>query len=206
MIRMREFLREYKWFAAGGGMLFILLVCFLLFNNGGDEGIEMIENVSLETEVESEEVETEVDSLPDTVFIEVKGAVKNPGVYEIARDARVTNVLEMAQILPTADLNPINQSQKVFDEMVIYIPLEGEEIGAEFASDSHSKDVSDTININTAEVNDLTTLNGIGEKKAALIVEHRETNGLFMKKEDLMNISGIGEKTFESLESYITID
>lgn len=196
---------EYKWYIVGAGGLLLLLAGILLFNNDGEE-IEVVEafpDEELEDEIESEESAPE---MPSTVFIEVKGAVKKPGVYEIAQDARVNNVLDMAEVLPNADLNTVNQSQKVADEMMIYVPAEGEEIDPQLTVSAQTSEDASIVNINTGTANDLTALNGIGEKKAALIVEYREANGLFMKKEDLMNISGIGEKTFESLEPYITID
>lgn len=138
----------------------------------------------------------------------MKGAVKNPGVFEVPQDARVTNVLNLAVVSESADLMTVNQSEKVRDEMVIYVPQQGEIEDPPLPGGENTQggEAEILVNINTATAEELTILNGIGEKKAQLIVEYREQNGLFMGKEDLMNISGIGEKTFDSLEPYITID
>lgn len=202
---VKEFINQFKWYFAGGAAVILILSVFWLMNS---RDIEVIESAEIEDTVpETEDAETEsVEAESSTFFVEVKGAVKSPGVYELAKDARVINVLDMAGLLSVSDLKSVNQSQKISDEMVIYVPYEGEEVEADFSSEDEKSEETDTVNINTADINGLTTLNGIGEKKAALIIEYREANGLFMKKEDLMNISGIGEKTFESLEPYITIE
>src|SRR5699024_3060812 len=81
---------------------------------------------AFEVAEETEEEKETVESLSEHVFVEVKGAVKNPGVYEVPFDARVTNVLSMAVVLNSADLLTVNQSEKVSDEMVIYVPEFGE--------------------------------------------------------------------------------
>ena len=164
----------------------------------------------------SKELETTEDleeTLPTTVFVEVKGAVNAPGVYELPGDARIKNVLDIAAVSKNADLLTVNQSLKLKDEMVIYVPFKGEldskEIPYLTTGDStnlEGSEESSKVNINTADVSELTTLNGIGEKKAQAIIEYREEFGLFSKVEDLMNISGIGEKTFENLQADITIN
>lgn len=199
-----DWLKQYKWYISSGILVSIIVIIYIVFNQSSD--IEVIEAVDIELDnLPEEEINVE-EEIQSTVFVEVKGAVKSPGVYELAKDARVINVLNMAELLTKSDLMSVNQSQKIYDEMVIYVPYEGEDLEVDYGSGSNGDSNEETVNINTAAVSDLTKLNGIGEKKAALIIEYRELNGLFMKKEDLMNITGIGEKTFESLESYITID
>ena len=102
----------------------------------------------------------------------------------------------------------MNLSQKIVDEMVIYIPVFGEEMDmlppTIVSSQSVSKEEG-KVNINTADSNELQTLSGVGPSKADAIIEYREQNGPFQKIEDLMNISGIGEKTFEKLKDGITV-
>lgn len=203
---MADFIRQYKIHLIIGGVIAAVVMIWLL-SRTGDNDVEIVQEPPAEDMAFADSEELPEDSeVPANVFIEVKGAVKSPGVYEIPKDARVINALEMAEVLPAADLNSVNQSMKVHDELVIYVPLEGEETDIEAVPESPESGPGETVNINTATIEDLTALNGIGDKKAQRIIEHREANGLFMKKEDLMNISGIGEKTFESLEPYITID
>ncbi|WP_020008492.1 helix-hairpin-helix domain-containing protein [Salinicoccus albus] len=205
---MKELWNRYNLYIAGGMMLIIIIIIAVLIFPGKG-AVEIVEETSLDNiQEESEEAEGKPES--SSIFVEVKGAVKHPGVYEMAADARVKNVLEIAQLEHAADLISVNQSMKLSDEMVIYIPTkeESEDFNPSEGYDPPAEEGADntTVNINTGEIAELTTLNGIGEKKAQLIVDYREENGLFMKPEDLMNIPGIGEKTFESLEPYITID
>jgi competence protein ComEA len=95
--------------------------------------------------------------------------------------------------------------------MVIYIPVEGEELsetviaGTNSNTANISKDEEGKINLNQATKEELMTLSGVGEKKAEKIIEYREENGSFKTIEDLKNVNGFGEKSFESLEKYISI-
>lgn len=203
---IKIFWNRYNIYILGGLFLIIaVIIAVLVFPR--ESRVEVMEPLP---EKDFEEVSSEEPQVMENenIFVEVKGAVKNPGVFEMPKDTRVKNVLEMAQLSPSADLLSVNQSMKLIDEMVIYIPKEGEvnEFNPSDSFDSGTEEEISTVNINSAGVPELTMLNGIGDKKAQLIIDYREENGLFMKKEDLMNIPGIGEKTFESLEPYITID
>ncbi|KKK35452.1 hypothetical protein WN59_01065 [Salinicoccus sediminis] len=203
---IKVFWKRYNLYIAGG--LFLVAaaaLAFLFFS--GDHGAEAVEPFPVQDFTEESE-EAPAEPLDVSIFVEVKGAVKYPGVFEMPKDARVKNVLEMAQPDAGADLLTVNQSMKLADEMVVYVPKKGEtgkfDPAAGFGS--RTDEGNDTVNINTAGVPELTSLNGIGEKKAQVIIDYREESGLFMAPEDLMNVPGIGEKTFESLKPYITID
>ena len=207
---LKHYYEKYKQFIPLIGIAFVIVVIAIFAVNlvTSENSVTINEPPvnALEVVEDTEDTGAPVVSTSDYVFVEVKGAVKNPGVYEVPADARVTNVLSMAVVSGSADLLTVNQSEKVKDEMVIYVPETGEieDVGM-ISSEADSVDEVQ-VNINTATIDELTQLNGIGEKKAQLILDYREQNGLFMTKEDLMNISGIGEKTFDSLEPYITID
>lgn len=207
---LKHYYEKYKQFIPLIGITFVILIIAIFAVNLVTAENSMTINEppvnALEVIEEVEEGDEPTVSISDHVFVEVKGAVKNPGVYEVPVDARVTNVLSLAELLSSADLLTVNQSQKVKDEMVIYVPEIGEIEDVDMIASESTVEDEILVNINTASVDELTLLNGIGEKKAQLIIEYREQNGLFMTKEDLMNISGIGEKTFDSLEPYITID
>ncbi|SDM83191.1 comEA protein [Psychrobacillus sp. OK028] len=97
----------------------------------------------------------------------------------------------------------INHAERVKDEMVIYVPEEGEVV-EETPLDSNSTQ-SSLVNINSADATALTTLPGIGAAKAEAIITHREQSGAFKEKQDLMKVSGIGQKTFEKLEPLISV-
>jgi competence protein ComEA len=148
---------------------------------------------------------------PEKIIVDVKGQVKKPGVYSSSQGERVIDVINRAGgITENADESQVNFAEHVQDAMVIYIPAKGEE-GLEIAgtsitpSGSGSSGKPGMINLNKADVNELQTLPGIGPAKAASIIEYRETNGPFKAVEDLKNISGIGEKTFEKLKELISV-
>lgn len=164
------------------------------------DDIEYTEPVEVNNSVSAnEEIEEVVDN--EYIYVEIKGAVKHPDVYKISKDARVKDLIILGEPLQNADLNSLNQSEKLHDEKSIYVPVKGEVVEVK-ESETSEKSV---VNINTATKEELMRLNGVGEKKAETIIEYREENGLFNKKEDLMNIPGIGQKTFENLQEHIEI-
>lgn len=118
---------------------------------------------------------------------------------------RVKDAIDAAGGLTAeADSQKVNLAQRVEDQMVIVVPKVGEEaeaIPAGVTSKETSKEGK--VNINTATVEELKTLKGVGEKKAEAIIEYRKKNGSFKTKEDLMKVRGIGKKLFESFEERI---
>lgn len=205
---IKSFFEQYKLYVFGGIAGVVIVVYFFMSSN-----TEQANDLSFDfNTVEESQVEEELPAVteqPTTVFVEVKGAVLEPGVYELPMDARVKNVLDIAVLVDQADLMTVNQSMKLTDEMVIYIPYEGEIESTAAALSQTGTETSSAeglVNINTAEIQELTTLNGIGEKKAQAILTYRDEQGLFSTLEELKNIPGIGDKTFENLEPYITIN
>ena len=143
------------------------------------------------------------ESESNSIFVEVKGAVLKPGVYELEEGERVLALIPMAGgYLPEANSGPINQAERLVDEMVIYIPIVGEEISVDEFS-THDND--GLININHADASTLTSLPGIGPSKAEAIINYRDENGSFKEVKDLLKVTGIGKKTFEQLEHLITV-
>ncbi|WP_226656795.1 helix-hairpin-helix domain-containing protein [Guptibacillus hwajinpoensis] len=135
------------------------------------------------------------------VLVDVKGAVETPGVYEVHANGRVKDVIQKAGgFLKEADQTQLNLAGRVADEMMIYVPLLGETPVAINGNNDPS-----LISINSADLTELQQLPGIGPAKAEAIIQYREENGLFGAVEDLQNISGIGEKTFEKLKDFITV-
>lgn len=194
------------------GVFILVGLKFFLFNQETKAKTIVEEELALSSQSDLKE---EVDEKTDgKMYVDIKGAVRAPGMYEVTSDMRVLNVIDMAGGLKEkADDKQINFSQKLEDQMIIYIPLEGEEIPDAINNQNTSKETSGEkgseesgkINLNQAEKEELMTLNGVGEKKAEKIIEYREDNGSFKSIEDLKNVNGIGEKTFESLKESITI-
>lgn len=145
---------------------------------------------------------------PELFMVDVKGEVHVPGVYELPADGRVKDAIAMAEgLTDEANELAINFAQKVEDQMVIYVPHEDDDSGLPENTTTGAGEVSGAtvININTASEQELMTLSGIGQAKAQQIIQYREENGLFDTPEDLMNVSGIGEKSFETLKDSIKV-
>lgn len=155
----------------------------------------------------------EEDARPKVMYTDIKGSVKEPGIYSFSSEERVYDVLKRAGgLLEEADSDRINFSAKIEDQQVLCIPAVGEEPPEHLnqsASPEGKQSTADTepskININTASPSELQQIPGIGSVKAQEIIRFREENGSFQKVEDLQEISGIGEKTVEKLKNFVTI-
>ena len=184
-----------------GGILLILVGVGGLFSKK-EESVE--ETTVVETTVLAEK--TEVSTTQETViFVDIKGEVRNPGVYQMKVGDRVKDALEAAGGLTAeADSQKVNLAKRLEDQMVIVVPKVGEEAEEIPAGETRNEATKEgKVNINTATVEELKTLKGVGEKKAEAIIEYRKKNGSFKTKEDLMKVRGIGKKLFESFEERI---
>jgi competence protein ComEA len=142
------------------------------------------------------------------ILVDVKGAVVHPGVYEVKETGRVKDVIALAGgFTKEADQTKVNLAAKVHDEMVIYVPKVGEEASGSVISDSATFAAANEgkVNINTASVEDLQQLHGIGPAKAEAIIAYREEHGPFQKIEDLLNVTGIGEKSLEKIKDQVVV-
>lgn len=160
-------------------------------------------NISNETNNKDEKVENRHD---EKIFVDVKGAVKHPGVFETTKDKRVKDLIEEAGgLLDDADTSTLNLSQKVKDQMVIYILKHGEKPKQMTENAITSSSSGEIININTANKEQLMKISGVGKTKAEAIIAHREKNGDFKKKEDITKVRGIGKSTFEKIKDKIEV-
>jgi competence protein ComEA len=143
-------------------------------------------------------------SLETELMVDVKGEVRNPGVYEMTADSRVNDVIQKAGgLTDEADETQVNLAQKVHDEMIIIISKTGE--GGGTAGTGGGIDDAGKVRINVADQGEIETLNGIGPSKAAAIIQYREENGLFQTVEDLLEISGVGQKTLDNIKDDLII-
>lgn len=202
-----------KRFLIVGGCLLILLISFVVIYYFNDN-----EDIIEKSLVISETTTVSVNNF----YIDVKGAVKDPGVYLVSDGERVIDAIEKAGGLnKNANTSNINLAQKLVSEMVIVIYTNNEikNSSSKLACDTKCNcDVieinncierengdSDKVNINTASIDELMTLNGVGESKAKSIILYREENGLFKSVEDIKNVSGIGDALYLSIKDNITI-
>ena len=159
-------------------------------------------NISNETNNKDEKAEDKHD---EKIFVDVKGAVKHPGVFETTKDKRVKDLIEEAGgLLDDADTSTLNLSQKVKDQMVIYVLKHGEK-PKQISDSGSSSSNTDVININTANLEQLMKISGVGKTKAEAIISYREKNGDFKKKEDITKVRGIGKATFEKIKDKIEV-
>ena len=183
--------------------LVLIIGALFYFNQNKTEDYSGVSfsNISNETNNKDEKAENRHD---EKIFVDVKGAVKHPGVFETTKDKRVKDLIEEAGgLLEDADTSTLNLSQKVKDQMVIYVLKHGEK--PKQISDSSSSSNTDVININTANKEQLMKISGVGKTKAEAIIAHREKNGDFKKKEDITKVRGIGKSTFEKIKDKIEV-
>ena len=169
-----------------------------------------------------------------TIYVDVCGAVVNPGVYELSSDSRVFQAIEKAGgYLPGAAASYLNRARSLYDGQQIYVPTQ-EEVDSQTipltqdetaqdgvvqegtaqtrtaadntADGTGSTQAGQRINLNTADVSQLSTLTGVGESKALAIIAYREENGPFTSIEDIMNVPGIKEGTYEKIKDKIAIE
>ena len=194
------------------GVIFLLLT--FIFNVVNVNAIEKKEDVN-------------------SIYVDIKGVVKNPGVYEINKDSRIIDVIKKAgDLRKDADTSVINLSKKVKDEMFIVIYTKEEiesykekmipstkiikEVEEKIICPDNDNDacvskgssnisnISEVININTASKEELMKLSGIGEGKAKQIIEYRNKNP-FNSIEDIKNVKGIGDSLYEKIKNNIEV-
>lgn len=209
---MKKFYDKKILIIIGGIVLLIIsLIPFLLKDN------EVSEDISLNITTKETTLKIEKG------YIDIKGSVINPGVYEFKENERVIDAIKKAGGLKkNANTDNINLSEKLKSEMVIYVYSNSEikngnnaltcntlcETKVIEVNNCVEKSVNlnnDLININTASLKELQTLTGIGESKAENIIEYRNTNGNFKTIEEIKNISGIGDALFEKIKDKITV-
>lgn len=145
----------------------------------------------------------------DLITVDVKGAVKSPGIYDLPVGSRVNDAVQKAGGLnEQADSKSLNLAQKVSDEALVYVPTKGEEAASQQTASGTASSTSKEkkVNLNKASLEELKQVKGLGGKRAQDIIDHREANGKFKSVDELKKVSGIGAKTIEKLKDYVTVD
>ena len=212
-MQVRRLLMEYKKVLSiiGG----VLAVIVMILVGRGMMASPPKEKVMVTNAVNTTRVEETTMMMPQNCFVDIKGEVLRPGVYEFSCESRIQEVIKKAGgFTEEADETKINLAQKITDQMQIIVPnvqskQEGgvtEENSGKGSSTntSVSNSKQGTININTATLEELQTIKGIGKKKAEAILQYRKEHGAFRTKEDLLQVKGIGKKALEAIESQVT--
>ena len=162
--------------------------------------------VSKDSSTEKEEKEEPVEQ--DLITVDVKGAVKSPGIYDLPVGSRVNDAVQKAGgLTDQADSKSLNLAQKISDEALVYVPTKGEEASQQSGSGATSSTSKEKkVNLNKASLEELKQVKGLGGKRAQDIIDHRESNGKFKSVDELKKVSGIGAKTIEKLKDYVTVD
>jgi len=174
---------------------------------GVEKNLQSVEKSSLSDNIEEKKI-----------IVHLSGEVNNPGVYELEEGARLIVLLKLAgKLKSTADLEKLNLASPLFDGEKVVIPAKNnkklEPSFTEMIEKKNTDNISadsdmtegEIININRAEEDELCSLNGIGPAKAESILKYRRENGFFTSKEELLNISGIGEKTLDNIREEISL-
>lgn len=171
---------------------------------------------SVETGNGQEEKPVQVEeALPEWIYVDVCGAVESPGVYRVEAGSRVFQVLEKAGgCTEDASLETVNQAGLLSDgqKIRIYTREEAEQMGSDLREESQGMETGSEassdmrVDINRAGKEELMTLTGVGETRAEAILAYRESHGKFSSVEELMQVEGIKEKTYEKLKDQIRIN
>ena len=211
-----EKIKEYKIIVVCAGLGLALGGFFLLKptsqtsvkeTNLQAEVAAVSKDSSSEKEIKKEEKEESPEQ--DLITVDVKGAVKSPGIYDLPVGSRVHDAVQKAGgLTEEADSKSLNLAQKISDEALVYVPTKGEEAASQQATSgtTPSSSKEKKVNLNKASLEELKQVKGLGGKRAQDIIDHREANGKFKSVDELKKVSGIGAKTIEKLKDYVTVD
>ena len=188
----------------------IIFIIIGYFNMKSDDSVELIKQTETREEsiLENAKNEQKIEKKEKNIFVHISGCVITEGVYEVKPNSRVKDVVEMAGgFCDEVDYSTINLSKILKDEMRIHVYKKNEAKSSNIANDDVLSEVDSNgkVNINKASLEELMTLPGVGKTRAKVIIDYRNKNK-FKSIEDIKNISGVGEKSFEKLKEKITVD
>lgn len=196
-------------------VILIFSIIIILFNNKETSELEYSNILISEENINTNEEKNEIDKkeISNRIKVYVTGEVKHQGVIELDEGARIEDAIIIAGgITEFADLSQVNLAYCLEDEQKLYIPSINDKNEVEYISEENGQNVIENpkkkngkININTSGIDELCTLTGVGESLAQRIINYREENGKFKECEELKNVSGIGDKKYESLKEQVTV-
>ena len=212
-MQVKRWLMEYKKvLSIIGGVLAVIVIILV---GRGMMASSTKEKVMVTNAVNTTRVEETTTMMPQNCYVDIKGEVLRPGVYEFSCESRIQEVIKKAGgFTEEADETKINLAQKITDQMQIIVPnvhskqeggvTEGNSEKGNMSNTTPSNSKQGTVNINTATLEELQTIKGIGKKKAEAILQYRKEHGAFRTKEDLLQVKGIGKKALEAIENQVT--
>ena len=212
-MQVKRWLMEYKKvLSIIGGVLAVIVIILV---GRGMMASPTKEKVMVTNAVNTTRVEETTTMMPQNCYVDIKGEVLHPGVYEFSCESRMQEVIKKAGgFTEEADETKINLAQKITDQMQLIVPnvhskqeggvTEGNSEKGNMSNTTPSNSKQETVNINTATLEELQTIKGIGKKKAEAILQYRKEHGAFRTKEDLLQVKGIGKKALEAIENQVT--
>lgn len=200
--------RNYKHIAiiAIGCIIFVTMI--VLYKINGKEEMELNNDNNIFVEEEATAIVTSKEEREEEneIVVEIKGEVKNPNVYWIKEGCIVEELINMAGgVTELADLSTINRAEKLNNHQAIYIPNKNEVANNAVVNNVSAVSSDGKININIATSEELQKLSGVGPARAEDIIEYREKVGGFKSLEEIKNVKGIGEASFDKIKEKITI-
>ena len=181
----------------------IITIGLYIYKQSKEDTFEEYENINFEDE--NSIYENSIEEF-ENITIHITGEVKYPGVVVLKNGARIVDAIEAAGgETEEADLNKLNLAYILNDGEKIYVPNKNDMNSEETLENQQGDDKQSSININTATVEELTELPGIGEATANKIIEYRKQNGKFETIEELKNVAGIGNSKFENIKDKIKV-
>ena len=206
-MKFQKFNQSLRYIIMSGLVLILVISVFFLYTTNKEE--DVLWEIAPSTSDEEIAVEVSESTMPTTeILVDIKGAIQQPGVYHLPSDARLHELILVAGgFTKEAEERQLNLAEKLSDQQMIYVPSKEEvDFSVELPQlNQEGNAETGLINLNTATLLQLQELPGIGPAKAQAIITYREENGLFKTVEDLLNISGFGEKTLEKLRAMITL-
>lgn len=214
---LKEFFDNKKTIGIIAILGIILIVSVITYNKYGFKELKKNDTESIFVDEDKNEcVENKVENkdmiikLKDEyIVVEIKGEVRKPDVYTLKEDSIVKDLIDKAGGLKeNADLSNINRAKKLQNHELIYIGNvndKNQNINTSDINLLNKEESNGKVNINIATIDQLKTLNGIGDTKAKNIIEYREKNGGFKSTDDIKNVDGVGDKMFEKIKEQIEI-
>lgn len=220
---MQKWIEKNKIIAVGVIATILIALSIMFYNTNNkkifkDEYMKdiFIENNAIENSEDKYSSDTvdvvnnnkiKVDNTDKIIVVDIKGEVINAGVYYVKEGTIIDELLkEAGGLTEEADITRVNRAEVVTSNSEIVIPNKNEEL-VEPRNENENSGITKEglVNINKATLQELKTLNGVGDSKAKAIIDYRDENNGFNSIEEIQNVKGIGEKTYEALKSQITI-
>lgn len=211
--KWQKLVEQYKFVLLGSGVVFLVVLSGGLF-------VWWNRPVQKQTFLEPAQVKVEhhqTVAKAKYIFVDVKGAVKAPGLYKILASKRVGDAIALAGgVSAEADSSQVNFAKKLSDQMLIYVSKQGEQSAQSVttAKQVSSPDVSKAttveddqtkLDLNQVDKQQLMQIDGIGEKKAEQIILYRKQHQGFKQLAELKNVTGIGEKLYQVLSARLKV-